>query len=155
MSKALRRITGSLATSKSTVIFLNQLRSKIGTIFGSPEVTSGGNALKFYSSVRIDTRRKEILPNNTGVRTKVKVVKNKIAPPFQTVLIDILFGIGIDTMGCLIDVSLTKNVLKQSGSWYSWNNINIAQGRQNVLDYLKENKDIAEKIQMEVKMAII
>merc|ERR1712127_200181 len=128
MSKAMRKITGSLAASQCTVIFLNQLRSKVGVIFGSPEVTSGGNALKFFSSIRLDTRRKEILPDNSGIRCKVKVVKNKVSTPFQSVMLDIIFGSGIDQLGCLIDAAVEQNVIVRKGSWYSWKNENFAQG---------------------------
>ena len=106
--------------SKCTVIFLNQLRSKVGVIYGSPEVTAGGNALKFYSSVRLDTRRKEILPDEKGIRIKVKVVKNKIASPFKVVNLDILFGTGIDRMGCLLDAALELGVVERKGSWYAF-----------------------------------
>jgi len=151
MSKAMRKITGSLAMSKCTVIFLNQLRSKVGVIFGSPEVTSGGNALKFYSSIRLDVRRKEILPDNAGVRVKVKVVKNKVAPPFRTVTLDIIFGEGIDSMGCLVDAALELDIIERKGSWYSFDNKNFAQGKQNAVEYLKSNSEFAEKITSTVK----
>lgn len=153
MSKALRRITGSLASTQTTVIFINQLRSKVGTIFGSPEVTTGGNALKFYASVRLDTRRKEMLPLNVGIRVKVKVVKNKIAPPFQEVYLDILFGSGVDTIGCLVDSALMTNLLNKRGSWYFWKNENIGQGRQAVVEYLNKNEDVTERIRREVILA--
>ena len=119
MSKAMRKITGSLAASQCTVIFLNQLRSKVGVIYGSPEVTAGGNALKFYASIRLDTRRKEILPDEKGIRVKVKVVKNKIAAPFKVVFLDVLFGTGIDRMGCLLDAALELGVVERKGSWYA------------------------------------
>ena len=105
--------------SKCTIIFLNQLRSKVGVIYGSPEVTAGGNALKFYSSVRLDTRRKEVLPDNAGIKIKVKVVKNKVAAPFKTVNLDILFGSGIDSMGSLVDAALELGVVERKGSWYA------------------------------------
>lgn len=120
MSKAMRKITGSLNMSKCTVIFINQLRQKVGVIYGSPEVTCGGNALKFYSSVRLDIRRKEILPNNIGIKAKVKVVKNKIAPPFKLVELDILFGRGIDAAGCLLDAALELDLLERRGSYYAY-----------------------------------
>lgn len=146
MSKALRKITGSLSMSQCSIIFLNQLRSKVGVIYGSPEVTSGGNALKFYASVRLDIRRKEILPDNVGIRAKVKVVKNKVAAPFQMVFVDILFGSGIDKMGCLIDAALEMDVICRKGSWYAFNDVNFAQGRFNAAEHLKGNTELAEKI---------
>lgn len=154
MSKAMRKITGSLAMSKCTVIFLNQLRSKVGVIFGSPEVTSGGNALKFYSSVRIDARRKEVLPDNAGIKVNVKIVKNKVAPPFRTVTLDIIFGQGIDRMGCLIDAALDLNVIEKKGSWYAFNGINFAQGRYNAADHLKQNLSLADKIASAVQKSL-
>lgn len=146
MSKAMRKITGSLAMSKCTVIFLNQLRSKVGVIYGSPEVTAGGNALKFYSSVRLDTRRKEVLPDNAGIRIKVKVVKNKVAAPFKVVMLDILFGSGIDRMGTMIDAALELEILVRKGSWYSFEDLNFAQGKYNAAEYLKNDIDLANKI---------
>jgi len=154
MSKAMRKITGSLAMSQCTVIFLNQLRSKVGVIYGSPEVTSGGNALKFYASVRLDTRRKEILPDNSGIRVKVKVVKNKIAAPFKSVMVDILFGSGIDRMGCTLDAALDLGIVERRGSWYAYKNQNIAQGRQNVVELLKQDPTLAETVEMEVRLAL-
>jgi len=154
MSKAMRKITGSLAMSKCTIIFLNQLRSKVGVIFGSPEVTSGGNALKFYASVRLDSRRKEVLPDNAGIKVKVKIVKNKVAPPFKTVMLDIIFGEGIDRMGCLIDAALELDVIARKGSWYSFNDVNFAQGRYNAAEYLKVNVDAANEIASAVQVAL-
>ena len=151
MSKALRKITASLSMSQCTVIFLNQLRSKVGVIYGSPEVTSGGNALKFYASVRLDTRRREILPDNMGIRAKVKVVKNKVAAPFKVIELDILFGQGIDKFGCLLDAALDLHVVERKGSWYSYENSNFAQGRANASIYLKNNQDIAQKMEHEVR----
>lgn len=154
MSKAMRKITGSLALSQCTVVFLNQLRSKIGVIYGSPEVTSGGNALKFYSSVRLDTRRKEILPDNSGIRVKVKVVKNKVAAPFKEVMVDILFGTGIDRMGCTLDAALDLNIVERKGSWYAYKNSNLAQGRQNVVEMLRNDNDLATQLETEVRLAL-
>jgi recombination protein RecA len=154
MSKAMRKITGSLSQSKCTVIFLNQLRSKVGVIYGSPEVTSGGNALKFYASVRLDSRRKEILPDNMGIKIKVKVVKNKVAAPFRTVNLDILFGEGIDRMGCLVDAALELSVIERKGSWYAFKGINFAQGRFNASEHLKKNLDLADEISDAVNVAL-
>jgi recombination protein RecA len=154
MSKALRKITGSLSLSQCTVVFLNQLRSKIGVLYGSPEVTSGGNALKFYSSVRLDTRRKEILPDNSGIRVKVKVVKNKIAAPFKSVMLDILFGSGIDRMGCTLDAALDVGVVERKGSWYAYKGNNLAQGRQNVIELLKADSDMSNLLETEVRSAL-
>lgn len=146
MSKAMRKITGSLALSQCTIIFLNQLRSKVGVIYGSPEVTAGGNALKFYSSVRLDTRRKEILPENSGIRIKVKVVKNKVAAPFKVVNLDVLFGTGIDRMGCLIDAALELGIVIRKGSYYSFDGNNFAQGKYNAAEYMKKDVELAGKI---------
>ncbi len=154
MSKAMRKITGSLALSQCTVIFLNQLRSKVGVIYGSPEVTSGGNALKFYSSVRLDTRRKEILPDNTGIRVKVKVVKNKVAAPFKAVMLDILFGEGIDSDGCMLDAALDLGVMERKGSWYAYNGENLAQGRIKSLDLVKNDPNLRAKIEADVREAL-
>mmetsp|Transcript_12799 Transcript_12799/g.37189 ORF Transcript_12799/g.37189 Transcript_12799/m.37189 type:complete len:415 (-) Transcript_12799:188-1432(-) len=154
MSKAMRKITGSLSLSQCTVIFLNQLRSKVGVIYGSPEVTSGGNALKFYASVRLDTRRKEILPENKGIRVKVKVVKNKVAAPFKAVMLDVLFGSGIDSMGCTLDAALDLDVVERRGSWYAYKGKQLAQGRNNVVDLMKANNDLAEQLTTEVRLAL-
>ncbi|KAL7557495.1 hypothetical protein ACA910_005251 [Epithemia clementina (nom. ined.)] len=155
MSKAMRKISGSLALSRCTVIFINQLRQKVGVIYGSPEVTSGGNALKYYASIRLDTRKKEILPDNAGIRIKVKVVKNKIAPPFNTVNLDILFGTGIDSYGCMLDAALELGIVERRGSWFSLKNSdqNLAQGRINVVALLKENKELADQIESAVRQA--
>mmetsp|Transcript_13283 Transcript_13283/g.21787 ORF Transcript_13283/g.21787 Transcript_13283/m.21787 type:complete len:431 (+) Transcript_13283:79-1371(+) len=155
MSKALRKITSSLSLSQCTVIFLNQLRSKVGVIYGSPEVTSGGNALKFYASVRLDTRRREILPDNLGIRAKVKVVKNKVAAPFKVIELDILFGEGIDKMGCLIDAALDLGVVQRKGSWYSYEGANFAQGRVNASLYLKDHRDVAVGMERAVREALL
>jgi recombination protein RecA len=155
MSKALRKITSSLSLSQCTVIFLNQLRSKVGVLYGSPEVTSGGNALKFYASVRLDTRRREILPDNMGIRAKVKVVKNKVAAPFKTVELDILFGEGIDKMGSLIDAALELGIVQRKGSWYSYQDTNFAQGRVNASLYLKGNHDVAGGMERAVREALL
>lgn len=155
MSKALRKITSSLSSSQCTVIFLNQLRSKVGVIYGSPEVTSGGNALKFYASVRLDTRRREVLPDNLGIRVKIKVVKNKVAAPFKVVELDILFGEGIDKMGSLLDAALDLGVVQRKGSWYSYQDTNFAQGRLNASVYLKENKDVAKNMEAELREVML
>jgi recombination protein RecA len=122
--------------------------------YGSPEVTSGGNALKFYASVRLDTRRKEILPDNVGIRIKVKVVKNKVGAPFKTVNMDILFGSGIDSMGCTLDAALDLNILERKGSWYAWTGgENLAQGRVNAVEILKKEPELAARLESEVRLA--
>lgn len=154
MSKALRKITGSLGKSQSSVIFINQLRSKIGVIFGNPEVTSGGNALKFYSSVRIDVRRREVMKDNEGIGVRVKVVKNKVAPPFRIAEFDILFGSGIDKFGCLVDAAELCGIIERSGSWYSRGDLKIAQGRRAAVQFLKSNEKLAAEIEIEVREAI-
>lgn len=156
MSKAMRKITGSLAASKCTVIFLNQLRSKVGVIYGSPEVTSGGNALKFFASVRLDTRRKETLPDNSGIRCKVKVVKNKVATPFKIAMVDVLFGKGIDRSGDLIDAAVECGVMERRGSWYCHGDVNLAQGRANAGAWLmaEENESTRREIEDRVRRAL-
>lgn len=126
----------------------------MGVIYGSPEVTSGGNALKFYSSVRLDTRRKEILPDNVGIRVKVKVVKNKVAAPFKVVMLDIMFGSGIDSVGCMLDAALDLEIVDRRGSWYAYQGKQIAQGRINVIDYLKENDTVCLQLQEDVRVAL-
>jgi recombination protein RecA len=154
MSKALRKITGSLSRSHTTVIFINQLRSKIGIMYGNPEVTAGGNALKFYSSVRIDVRRKEVMKDNQGIMVKVKVVKNKVAPPFRTVEFDILFGSGIDKLGCLLDAAEQLNIVERKGSWYNKGELRFAQGRRPAVEFLRKHPDIAAEIDAEVRRAM-
>ncbi|CAM9602316.1 unnamed protein product [Scytosiphon promiscuus] len=155
MSKAMRKVTGSLSKSQCTVVFLNQLRSKIGVIYGSPEVTSGGNALKYYSSVRLDVRRKESLRDNAGITVKVKVAKNKIAPPFRMVEMDILFGTGIDTVSCLLDAAEDAGIFTRKGSWYSYEGKNVSQGRLNTVAHLKENHALRDTLQTQVRTHLL
>jgi len=154
MSKAMRKITGSLAMSQCTVFFINQLRSKVGVIYGSPEVTSGGNALKFYASIRLDTRRKEVLPDNKGIRVKVKVVKNKVAAPFRAVMLDILFGKGIDSIGCMLDAALDLDIVDRRGSWYAYGGKQLAQGRINTVDLLRTDADLRSSVGEKVRKAL-
>ena len=155
MSKALRKIAGNIGRSGCLVIFLNQLRQKIGISYGSPEVTTGGTALKFYASVRLDIRRIQTLKKGTegeyGIRAKVKVAKNKVAPPFRIAEFDILFGSGISRMGCTIDLAEKSDVITRKGAWYSYNGENIAQGRDNAIKYLEDNPEIAESVEQQVR----
>jgi recombination protein RecA len=154
MSQALRKITGSIGKSRCTVIFLNQLRQKIGISYGNPEVTTGGNALKFYASVRLDIRRIQTLKKGTeeyGIRAKVKVAKNKVAPPFRIGEFDILFGQGISTMGCLLDLAEQEGIVIRKGAWYSYEGDNIGQGRDNTVQRLLEDPEFAAKIEAQVK----
>ena len=155
MSKALRKIAGNIGKSGSTVIFLNQLRQKIGVTYGSPEVTTGGNALKFYASVRLDIRRIQTLKKGNegeyGIRAKVKVAKNKVAPPFRIAEFDIIFGHGISRLGCLLDLAEKTDVVVRKGAWYSYKGDNIAQGRDNAITYLEQNLEMADEVEQEVK----
>ncbi|MEQ8756835.1 recombinase RecA [Coleofasciculus sp. G1-WW12-02] len=155
MSKALRKIAGNIGKSGCTVIFLNQLRQKIGITYGSPEVTTGGNALKFYASVRLDIRRIQTLKKASegeyGIRAKVKVAKNKVAPPFRIAEFDIIFGQGISRLGCLVDLAEQTGVINRKGAWYSYNGDNIAQGRDNSVRYIEENPEIAATIEQQVR----
>jgi recombination protein RecA len=155
MSKALRKVAGNIGKSGCTVIFLNQLRQKIGVTYGSPEVTTGGNALKFYASVRLDIRRIQTLKKGSegeyGIRAKVKVAKNKVAPPFRIAEFDIIFGHGISRLGCLVDLAEQTGVITRKGAWYSYNGDNIGQGRDNTVKYLEENSEFAENVDRQVR----
>ncbi len=150
MSQALRKLTGITNKSKACVIFINQLRDKIGVMYGSPETTTGGKALKFYSSVRIDIRKSDVIKDGTeiiGNKTKIKIVKNKLAPPFKTVEVDILYGQGINKESCLIDMAIEADIIQKSGSWFSYNGEKIGQGKDNVRLFLKNNPDIYDKLE--------
>ena len=154
MSQALRKITGALHQSKTTAIFINQLREKIGVFFGSPETTTGGKALKFYSSVRLDVRRIETLKDGqdaVGNRTRVKVVKNKVAPPFKQAEFDIIYGVGISREGSLIDLGVECDVIKKSGAWYTYEGAQLGQGKENSRNFLIENSAIADEIEQKIK----
>ena len=154
MSQALRKMTGALAQAGTTAIFINQLREKIGVFFGNPETTTGGKALKFYSSVRMDIRRIQTIKNGdeaVGNRTKVKVVKNKMAPPFKTAEFDVLYGEGISKEGSVLDMALQVNVVKKSGSWFTYDGDQLGQGRENVRQFLKDNPELTEEIENKVK----
>ena len=156
MSQALRKMTGALAQAGTTAIFINQLREKIGVFFGNPETTTGGKALKFYASVRMDIRRIQTIKNGdeaVGNRTKVKVVKNKMAPPFKTAEFDVLYGEGISKEGSVLDMALQANVVKKSGSWFTYEGDQLGQGRENVRQFLKDNPELTEEIENKVKAA--
>jgi recombination protein RecA len=157
MSQALRKLTGTVAKSRTCLIFINQIREKIGVMFGNPETTTGGRALKFYSSVRIDIRRIAAIKEGdvvTGSRTRVKIVKNKVAAPFRESEFDILYGEGISREGDLIDLAVAQNILEKSGSWFSYKGERIGQGRENARSFLKENKDTMAKLDAEVRKAL-
>ncbi len=157
MSQALRKITGNIGKSGCLVIFLNQLRQKIGISYGNPEVTTGGNALKFYASVRLDIRRIQTLKKGTeeyGTRAKVKVAKNKVAPPFRRAEFDIIFGKGISTIGCLVDMAEETGVITRKGAWYSYNGDNIGQGRDNTIKLLEEKPEFAKDLEKQVRQKL-
>jgi recombination protein RecA len=154
MSQALRKITGALNSSGTTAIFINQLREKIGVFFGSPETTTGGKALKFYASIRLDIRRIETLKEGTeavGNRTRVKVVKNKMAPPFKQAEFDILYGVGISREGSLIDMGVEHGIVRKSGSWFTYEGDQLGQGKENSRAFLRDNPDLANEIEKRVK----
>jgi len=154
MSQALRKLTGTVSKSRTCLIFINQIREKIGVMFGNPETTTGGRALKFYSSVRIDIRRIAAIKEGdvvTGSRTKVKVVKNKVAAPFREAEFDIMYGEGISREGDLLDLAAAKEILEKSGSWFSYKGERIGQGRENARQFLKDNKDTMAKLEAEVR----
>ena len=157
MSQALRKLTASINRSNTMVIFINQIRMKIGVMFGSPETTTGGNALKFYASVRLDIRRIGSIKKGEeviGNETKVKVVKNKVSPPFKTAEFDILFGEGISREGEIIDMGVNAKILDKSGAWYAYNGEKIGQGRDNAREFLRENRDLAVEIENKVREAM-
>jgi recombination protein RecA len=157
MSQALRKLTSAISRSKCVMIFINQLREKVGVMFGSPETTSGGRALKFYASVRLDVRKLEQIKvgnDVVGTRTRVKVVKNKVAPPFRQAEFDITYGKGISKMGSIIDVALERNIVGKSGSWYTYGEQRIGQGRENAKAYLEEHTDVADEIATRIREAL-
>ena len=157
MSQALRKLTGTVSKSRTCLIFINQIREKIGVMFGNPETTTGGRALKFYSSVRVDIRRIAAIKDGdavTGSRTKVKVVKNKVAAPFREAEFDIMYGEGISREGDMLDLAANHNIVEKSGAWFSYKGERIGQGRENAKTFLKDNKDIATKIEAEVRKTL-
>ena len=154
MSQALRKLAGSIAKTNCIVIFINQLREKVGVMYGNPEVTTGGRALKFYSSVRMDVRRVEALKNGTevvGNRTRVKIVKNKVAPPFREAEFDIMYGEGISKWGEMVDLAVKLDLIQKSGSWFSMGETRLGQGRDAVKQYLQENPELADRIEAEIR----
>jgi len=156
MSQALRKLTAIVNKSKTCVVFINQLREKVGVMFGNPEVTPGGKALKFYASVRIDVRKKDVLKDSEGAagnRTRAKVVKNKLAPPFRQAEFDIMFGEGVSQEGCLIDLGVQYDVIKKSGAWFSYNDTKVANGREKMRQFLKDNPELAAEIEEKIRGA--
>jgi recombination protein RecA len=153
MSQALRKLTGAISKSKCTVIFINQIREKIGVMFGNPETTTGGRALKFYSSIRIDVRRTQTIKDgeqSIGARTRARVVKNKIAPPFRDAEFDIMFDRGISYEGDLLDLAVIANIVDKSGAWFNFKDTRLGQGRENAKQFLTENRDLADEIRQAV-----
>jgi recombination protein RecA len=154
MSQALRKLTGAISQSKTTAIFINQLREKIGVMFGSPETTSGGKALKFYASIRLDVRRIETLKDGqeaVGNRVRVKVVKNKVSPPFRQAEMDLLFGSGISREGGLIDMGVEQGFVRKAGAWYTYDGDQLGQGKENARAFLRDNPDLADEIEKKIK----
>ncbi len=154
MSQALRKLAGIANKSKTCIIFINQLREKIGVMFGNPETTAGGKALKFYASVRMDVRRVDTIKNGdefVGNRTKIKIVKNKLAPPFKTVEFDIIYGKGISKTGCILDMAVEQGICQKTGSWFSYNDEKIGQGKENAKKYLEDNPNVMEEIESKIK----
>ena len=154
MSQAMRKLTCSISKSKAMVIFINQLRMKIGVMYGNPETTTGGNALKFYASVRLDIRRTGQIKDRDeiiGNTTRVKVVKNKLAPPFKQVEFDIMYGQGVSKLGEILDLGAKAGIVEKSGSWFSYDSIRIGQGRENAKSYLKDNPEVAERLERAIR----
>ena len=158
MSKALRKLTGIISKSRTIVIFINQIREKVGVMFGNPETTTGGRALKFYASMRIEIRRAEAIKSGTDVignRTRAKVVKNKVAPPFKVAEFDIMYGEGISKEGTLLDIAVNMDIIQKSGAWYSYKGNRISQGREAAKTYLKEHPDVAEEIDKIIRDTLV
>ena len=158
MSQAMRKLTGIISKSRTVVVFINQIREKVGVMFGNPETTTGGRALKFYSSVRLKVRRGESLKQGNdivGNRTKVKVVKNKVAPPFKQAEFDIMYGEGISHEGCLVDIGTLFEVINKSGAWYSYQDMRLGQGRENVKEFFKQNPDVANEIDKKIRELLV
>ena len=154
MSQALRKLTGAIAKSNTIVIFINQLREKVGVMFGNPETTTGGKALKFYASVRLDVRRIDALKNGTeiiGNRTRVKVVKNKVAPPFRTAEFDMIYGEGVSREGSLLDMASARKIINKSGAWYNYGELRLGQGRENARSFLRDNPELADEIEKKLR----
>ncbi len=154
MSQALRKLAGIISKSKTCVVFINQLREKVGVMFGNPETTTGGKALKFYASIRLDVRKADVIKDGAdivGNRTKVKVVKNKMAPPFKTAEFDIYYGKGISALGCILDIAIETDLFQKSGSWISYKGERIGQGRDKAIDYLKNNPEISSEIEKAIR----
>ncbi|MGB9920331.1 MAG: recombinase RecA [Moorellales bacterium] len=157
MSQALRKLAGAISKSRTVAIFINQLREKVGVMFGSPETTPGGRALKFYASVRMEVRKVDVVKQGTetvGSRTRVKVVKNKVAPPFRQADFDIIYGEGISREGCLLDLAVEKQVVQKSGAWYTYGEERLGQGRENAKEYLKEHPEVAKAIEEQILTAL-
>jgi recombination protein RecA len=157
MSQALRKLTGTISKTNCTVFFINQLREKIGVMFGNPETTTGGNALKFYASVRLDIRRSSQIKdgeNVIGNRTKVKVVKNKVAPPFKTAEFDIMYGEGVSKTGEILDLAVEFEIVKKAGSWFSYGDTKLGQGRDAVKSLIKDNPELADELELKIKALI-
>ncbi len=154
MSQALRKLAGITSKTKTCVVFINQLREKVGVMFGNPETTPGGKALKFYSSIRLDVRKGEVIKDgadNVGARTKVKVVKNKLAPPFKTAEFDIVYGLGISKEGCILDLAVENDIIIKSGAWFSYNGEKIGQGKENTKAFLANNPDLCAEVEQKIK----
>ncbi|MBQ3950836.1 MAG: recombinase RecA, partial [Bacteroidales bacterium] len=158
MSQAMRKLTSTISKTNCCCIFINQLREKIGVMFGNPETTTGGNALKFYASVRVDIRRIQAIKDgdqNIGNRVKVKIVKNKVAPPFRTCEFDLMFGEGISRLGEIIDLGVENNVIKKSGSWFSYGDTKLAQGREALKQLLRDNPELCDELEAKVRAALM
>ncbi|WP_396147730.1 recombinase RecA [Anaerospora sp.] len=158
MSQALRKLTGIISKSRTTTIFINQIREKVGVMFGNPETTTGGRALKFYASIRMEVRKGEAIKSGNDVignRTKVKVVKNKIAPPFRTAEFDIMYGRGVSREGSIVDIASSMDIVAKSGTWYSYGGIRMGQGKENAKDFLKDNKQVADEIEGKIRELLV
>ncbi|MDY0209245.1 MAG: DNA recombination/repair protein RecA, partial [Bacilli bacterium] len=154
MSQAMRKLSGAISKSKSIVIFINQIREKVGVMFGSPETTSGGRALKFYASIRLDIRRVEQIKSGTdiiGNLTRVRVVKNKVAPPFKVVDVDLIYGFGVSHEAEVLDLAVNADIINKSGAWFSYNGEKLGQGRENVKEFLKQNPNLCEEIEKKIR----